>query len=125
MTIGQLAKTTNVNIDTIRYYEKLKLLPKPKRSAAGYRVYSNEYKIKLNYIKRAKDLGFTLREIQEILTTNECEDLHDLTSTKLKDVEMKIDILIDLKTKLKFLLKRCPAKGPLEKCSIMKSISKI
>ncbi len=124
MTIGQLAKIADVNIDTIRYYEKLILLPKPKRTEAGYRVYTNEHKVKLNYILRAKDLGFTLREIKEILKLDECEDLYELTSSKIKDVETKINDLNNLKTKLKFLLKKCPAKGSINNCSIMKSISK-
>jgi len=124
MTIGQLAKIADVNIDTIRYYEKLILLPKPKRTEAGYRVYTNEHKIKLNYILRAKDLGFTLREIKEILKLDDCEDLYELTSSKIKDVETKINDLNNLKTKLKLLLKKCPAKGSVNNCLIMKSISK-
>jgi len=124
MTIGQLAKISNVNIDTIRYYERLKLLPKPKRTEAGYRIYTNEYNLKINYILRAKDLGFTLKEIKEILSINVCQDLYELTSLKIKDVEGKINSLNNLKNKLKFLLKKCPVKGFIDNCSIMKSISK-
>ncbi len=124
MTIGQLAKLTNVNIDTVRYYEKLKLLPKPKRTESGYRIYTNEYINKINYILRAKDLGFTLREIKEIFTMEGCEDLCDLTSSKIKEVENKIDILNNLRSKLKSLLKKCPATGSIDNCSIIKSISK-
>ncbi|MEO6695689.1 MAG: MerR family DNA-binding transcriptional regulator [Ignavibacteria bacterium] len=124
MTIGQLAKLSNVNIDTIRYYEKLKLLPKPKRSKNGYREYNNDYNIKINYILRAKALGFTLREVKEIFNTNECEDLFELTSEKIKDVESRISNLNNLNKKLKFLLKKCPVTGSIDNCSIMKSILK-
>lgn len=124
MTIGQLAEITNVSIDTIRYYEKLKLLPKPKRTESGYRKYTNENINKINYILRAKELGFTLREIKEMFTLEGCEDLCELTLSKIKQVQNEIDSLKKLKNKLKFLLKKCPAKGSIKDCSIMKSISK-
>lgn len=62
-TIGQLAKQAKVNIETIRYYERRGLLPEPQRRASGYREYSTDDVIRLRFIKRAQELGFTLKEI--------------------------------------------------------------
>ncbi|MDQ3019005.1 MAG: MerR family transcriptional regulator [Bacteroidota bacterium] len=124
MTIGQLAKKTNVSIDTIRYYEQLKLLPKPKRNEKGYRIYTEDYRDKIEYILRSKELGFTLKEIREILTLKDCEDLFELTSLKIKEVDDKIKKYNQLIKKLKLLLRKCPSKGSIKHCSIMKSILK-
>ncbi len=122
MTIGQLANISNVNIDTIRYYEKIKLLSKPNRNEKGYRIYDEVYRDKIKYILRAKELGFTLREIREILKLKDCEDLFELTSLKIKEVDDKIKIYSQLSKKLRLLLGKCPTKGPINNCSILKSI---
>ena len=124
MTIGQLAKLTNVNIQTIRYYENLKLIPKPKSEYSKHRVYTNEYIDKINYIKKAKELGFTLKEIKDILRFDDCEDLYELTGRKLNETQKKLELYYQLTKRLKSLLKTCPKSGNIENCSIIKSISK-
>lgn len=124
MTIGQLAKITNINVETIRYYERLKLIPKPKINNSKYRIYSNEYIDKINYIKKAKELGFTLNEIKDILRFDDCEDLYELTGRKLDETQDKLAFYHQLNKKLKFLLKTCPKSGTIENCSIIKSIKK-
>jgi MerR family transcriptional regulator, mercuric resistance operon regulatory protein len=124
MTIGQLAKITDVNIQTIRYYENLKLIAKPKSKYSKHRVYSNEYIDRINYIKKAKELGFTLKEIKDILRFDDCKDLYDLTGRKLDETQKKLELYTQLAKKLKSLLKTCPKSGSIENCSIIKSISK-
>lgn len=124
MTIGQLAKITNINIETIRYYEKLKLIPKPNTNGSKYRIYTNEFIYRINYIKKAKVLGFTLKEIREILKFDNCEDLYELTNRKLNEAIGKLKLYQQLTSKLKHLLKTCPQSGSIKNCSIIKSISK-
>src|SRR5437879_12487138 len=67
LTIGHLAKETGVNLETVRYYERRGLLPKPPRSASGYRLFPAEAARRLRFIRRAQELGFSLREIRELL----------------------------------------------------------
>lgn len=124
MTIGQLAKITNVNIETIRYYESLKLISKPKSRQSGYRIYTNDYIDRINYIKKAKELGFTLKEIKDILRFDDCEDSFGLTVRKLNESQKKLEFYNQLTKKLKFLLKTCPKSGAIKNCSIINSISK-
>lgn len=124
MTIGQLAKTTSVNVETIRYYENIKLISKPKSRQSGYRIYTNEYIDRINYIKKAKELGFTLKEIKDILRFDDCEDLYELTGKKLDETKKKIEFYNQLNKRLKFLLKTCPKSGTIKNCSVIKSITK-
>ncbi|RMD87435.1 MAG: MerR family transcriptional regulator, partial [Candidatus Dadabacteria bacterium] len=67
LTIGKVATQAGVHVETVRYYEQRGLIPKPPRSAAGYRVYSEPYVERIRFIKRAQELGFTLKEIKELL----------------------------------------------------------
>lgn len=124
MTIGQLAKIANINVETIRYYESIKLIPKPTSNGSKYRTYTYEYIDKIKYIKKAKDLGFTLREIKNIFMFDDCEDLYVLTNGKLMETQKKLEHYKQLNKKLKSLLKTCPKSGTLKNCSIMNSISK-
>ncbi|MCI0448966.1 MAG: MerR family transcriptional regulator [Chlorobi bacterium] len=122
MTIGQLAKLTNLNTETIRYYESLKLIPKPKTKESGYRNYTRDDVDTINYIKKAKQLGFTLKEIKSILNFESCEDLYELTSAKLNEVQQKLEFYKELALKLNTLIKSCPKSGEIQNCSIIKSI---
>lgn len=124
MTIGQLAKKTDLNVQTIRFYETIKLLPKPKIKESKYRIYDNSYVDRLNFIKKAKDLNFTLSEIKSIIGFDECSDMNKLASAKLDTIKNKINIYKVLEKKLKQLLKVCPNTGSVENCSIIKSINK-
>ncbi len=89
MTVGRLAKTAGVNIETIRYYERRGLLPEPTRKESGYRLYSDEDVKRLQIILRAKELGFALREIQELLelrvdVKTNCDEVRTETEEKIK-----------------------------------------
>lgn len=101
MTIGQLAKKVNIKVETIRYYERIKLIPKPIIINSKYRNYTYEYINILNYIKKAKELGFTLKQIGELLKYDKCEDFYELTLHKLKETETKLEYYTQLKKKLK------------------------
>lgn len=75
MTRGQLAKAAGVHTETIRFYEQKGLIPEPGRSATGYRQYTDEYIGRIRFIHRAQDLGFTLKEIHELLSLRLAPDL--------------------------------------------------
>jgi DNA-binding transcriptional MerR regulator len=124
MTIGQIARLANVNVETIRYYESLKLIPKPGVRPSGYREYDKSYIEKINYIKKAKELGFTLKEIRELFRFNESRDVCELAEKKLHEANQKIAEYKYLTNKLQKLIKACPNSGTINECSIIKSIKK-
>ena len=102
MTRGQLAEKTDVNVETLRYYERKGIMPKPSRSESGYRQYSQEDVARIQFIKRAQELGFSLKEISELLTLRvdpdtTCGDVKERTEAKIKDVEEKIRDLHKMK----------------------------
>lgn len=115
LTRGQLAKKTCVNPETIRYYEKLGLLPKAVRTDSGYRLFSEEDVKRIKFVKRAKELGFTLKEIKELLelrfdSSGSCSEVREFAEEKLKDIEQKIKDLENIKQVLKELINQCPGK---------------
>jgi len=129
LTRGQLAKKTGVNPETVRYYEKMGLLPKAIRTESGYRLFSEEDVKRIKFIKRAKELGFTLKEIKELLqlrfeTEGECREVREIAEIKLKDVQKKIEDLEKIKSILEDLINQCPSKGSILNCPIISSIEK-
>lgn len=72
-TIGKLSDETSVNIETIRYYEKIGLLPAPPRSEGGHRLYSHQHRVRLVFVRRGRELGFSLAEIRALLTLVDVE----------------------------------------------------
>ena len=105
--IGQLAKTADVNIETIRYYERQGLMRQPQKPGVGYRMYGKEYLQRLQFIIRAKHLGFSLAEIKNLLVSPDgcCSDVQDLARQKLESINMKIKDLHRLETALQHLEK--------------------
>lgn len=106
--IGELARQIGINPKTVRYYEDINLLPKSKRGENNYRVYSKDTLKQLSFIKKAQSLGFTLREIKEILSLRErglkpCRHVRDLSKQRIADIEQKITELTTLKRELKKL----------------------
>jgi DNA-binding transcriptional MerR regulator len=106
--IGKLAKQTRVNPKTIRYYEGINLLSKPKREQNNYRIYTQDTIKRINFIKKAQSLGFTLREIKEILVLSDrgfkpCSHVRDLLRTRVIDLEQKLAELTTLRRELKKL----------------------
>jgi MerR family copper efflux transcriptional regulator len=128
MTIGRLAKQAGVNIDTIRYYERHGLLPQAARRESGYRVYAATDVERLSFIRRAKELGFSLSDIAELLSLS--ADRHsDMRGVKRKaeerlaDVERKIRELQRVRRGLKTLIAACPGRGDLATCPIVAALS--
>jgi MerR family transcriptional regulator, copper efflux regulator len=126
MTIGRLAKQAGVNIDTIRYYERNGLIPEAARRASGYREYELSDVERLRFILRAKDLGFTLAEIGELLSLSADRDVRGVkrrAEQRLAQVERKIKELQRVRRGLKTLIDACPGHGDLERCPIVAALS--
>lgn len=126
MTIGRLAKQAGVNIDTIRYYERNGLIPQPIRRASGYREYEIADVRRLRFILRAKDLGFTLAEIGELLSLSGDRNVGGVKRRavqRLEQVEHKIKELQHVRRGLKTLIDACPGHGDLEHCPIVAALS--
>lgn len=126
MTIGRLAKQVGVNIDTIRYYERNGLIPEPVRRASGYREYEITDVQRLRFIMRAKELGFTLAEVGELLSLSADRDVRGVkrrAEQRLDQVEHKIKELQRVRRGLKTLIDACPGHGDLEHCPIVAALS--
>ncbi|MGH8146108.1 MAG: heavy metal-responsive transcriptional regulator [Rhodanobacteraceae bacterium] len=126
-TIGALARRAGVGIDTIRYYEREGLLPEPQRRASGYRDYGPGVVERLRFIRRAKDLGFTLEEIRELLALSMDRErgvsgVKQRAERRLGDVELRIRELQRMKRGLKQLIAACPGHGALEHCPILRAL---
>lgn len=128
MNIGRLAQLAQVNIDTIRYYERQQLLPPAARTASGYRQYTQEDVERLRFILRSKDLGFTLAEIGELLSLtgarrSDMRGVKRKAEQRLDQIEQKIADLRRVRRGLKKLIDACPGKGELEACPIVAALS--
>jgi len=92
--IGEIAALAEVSVDTVRYYEKLKLLPTAARTNSGYRVFSVETAERIRFIKQAQEMGFTLSEIKQLFVSgggeNQCKSVRDLIQIKLSELEDKM-----------------------------------
>lgn len=124
MNIGQLSRRTGVPIDTVRYYEKQRLLPPPTRSASGYRHYEADDVLRLNFIRRAKVLGFTLDEIRDLLALSSARDgdmaaIRAAAADKLADVERRLAELTRMRDGLRTLVEACPGHGAPDQCPIV------
>ncbi len=128
MNIGQLARQAGVPIDTVRYYERQRLIPEPVRSASGYRQYQRGDVIRLNFILRAKTLGFTLDEIGELMAISNQSDgdmkqMKAAAHKKLEVVEERLAELTRMRDALRGLVDACPGHGPLDVCPIMAALA--
>ena len=127
MTRGEVARRTGVNIETVRYYEQRGLIPRPSRSASGYRKYTEDYVERILFIKRAQELGFTLQEIQELLSLRVDPDtdrgeVKRHAEAKLADIEEKIRDLERMKHALTSLVATCSGCGPASECPILEAM---
>lgn len=112
ITIGKLSLQTGVNIETIRYYEKKCILPAPPRTQGGHRLYSEEHMKRLMFVRRSRELGFSLNEIRTMLNMVDgknltCSKVKDITLKHLDDVRDKISDLQKLEKTLKTIASRC------------------
>src|SRR5467141_4241938 len=129
LTIGRLAKEAGVNLETVRFYERRGLLPRPPRSASGYRLFPAEAARRLKFIRRAQELGFSLKEIRELLSlrvsrTTTSRDIRTRTEAKIVDIEAKIKSLESMKKTLRKLARVCDGCSPVAECPILESLDK-
>jgi MerR family mercuric resistance operon transcriptional regulator len=127
LKIGQLAKRAEVNLQTIRYYERESLFPEPPRLSSRYRLYPDSAARRVRFIKRAQEIGFSLAEIRELLSLRidaqrERVEVRDLAQAKIADIEGKIRTLKAMKTALYRLTERYSGCGPASQCPILESI---
>ena len=126
LTIGQVAAAAAVNIQTIRYYERRGLFPTPRRTASGYRQYPEDAETRLRFIKHAQELGFSLKEIQELLVLRvrhgaACDPVEQKTRQKIELVERKIRDLERIRETLEQLAVACAARRPTDDCPILEA----
>jgi MerR family copper efflux transcriptional regulator len=127
LRIGDVAERAGVNLQTIRYYERQGLLPRPPRLASGYRVFPDAAVRQVRFIKRAQELGFSLAEIRDLLSLRASEgadahEVHRRAKAKIAHIEDKIRSLLAMKHALATLADRCPGCGPLSDCPILDAL---
>lgn len=127
LTISQLATQGGVNLQTVRYYERRGLLTASARTEAGYRIFQPEAVHRIHFIKRAQDLGFSLRDIKELLSLRadaHCTraDVRKRVQAKLADVELKIRQLEVIHASLSQLSKSCRGYGSTNDCPILENL---
>ncbi len=126
-TIGQIAKQTGVTVEAIRFYEKQGLLVKPARSSSGYRVYDGDVVRRVQFIQRAKLLGFSLKEIAELLNlrrtrTTTCADVKQVVEIKITHIDHKLQELEHMRTALTALAAQCEVLAELTDCPILDAL---
>lgn len=124
MRIGEVAAACDVPVATVRYYERRGLVPDPPRRASGYRRYPPDTVERIRFIQRAKELGFTLEEIGELLRLrvdpgSTCEQVRRRAEAKIADVEDRIRSLETIRRALGQLADACAAEGPVSECPIL------
>lgn len=124
--IGAMSRETGVNIETIRYYERIELMPKPARTPGGNRQYTHDHLQRLSFIKRSRDLGFSIEEIRGLLMMVDrddvtCREVHALTMEHLASVREKIARLRRLEITLSEMASQC-ARGDIPDCPIIETL---
>lgn len=129
LQIGDVARKAGVNVQTLRYYERRKLLAPVRRKASGYRIYDEDAVRTIHFIKRAQDLGFTLKEIRELLALKvtargQCRRVRDRATEKLENVRAKIKMLRKIERTLVKLVKTCESENTSKPCPIIEALGK-
>jgi DNA-binding transcriptional MerR regulator len=127
LTIGQLGKATATKIETIRYYEKIGLLPTPHRTAGNYRSYAGEHLSRLAFIRRARELGFSIEDVRELLELaghrdQACVGIDQIVARHLDTTERKIEALKRLRRELRDTLASCNG-GRVAECRVVQALS--
>jgi MerR family mercuric resistance operon transcriptional regulator len=130
LSIGELSRRSGVHIETIRYYERIRMLPAPPRTASGRRVYGPAETRSLAFIRRSRELGFALEEIRALLVLsaddgkNTCAEVRQLAASHLADVRAKIADLRAMASVLSDAVRRCDA-GELPGCPLIDALSAV
>lgn len=123
LKIGQLAKRAQVGVETVRFYERQGLLSEPDRRPSGYRQYDESVVARLDFIRKSKDLGFTLSEIKELLglwfdAQTRCEHVRQRAERKITDIEDKLRTLQNMKRSLRKIIRQCESRDAVEECPL-------
>lgn len=126
LTIGDLGKATNTKVETVRYYERIGLLPKPTRSAGNYRTYGMDELGRLSFIRRARDLGFSLDQVRALLGLSDdrscdCAGIDRIANEHLREVDRKLADLTALRRELKAVIDSCDG-GTVAECRIIEAL---
>ena len=127
LTIGNLGRATGTNIETIRYYERIGLLNAAGRTGGNYRKYGSSELRRLSFIRRARDLGFSIEEIRALLALTDhrdrpCNAVNELVQKHLTEVEQKIADLTALRRELRSLVSQCRT-GTIRECRILDALA--
>jgi MerR family mercuric resistance operon transcriptional regulator len=121
-TIGQLAAAAGVNVETVRYYQRIKLMPVPEKALGSIRRYGVSELSRLQFIKTSQGLGFTLEEVTDLIKLDDgtrCKEAHDIASQKLADVRSRLRDLRKIETVLAQLVRRCEARRGAVRCPLI------
>ena len=123
LTVGRLAAAAGVNLETVRYYERIKLMPPPARTANGHRVYEAAHIKRLTFIRRARELGFSIEEVRALLALAEptrasCAEVREIARAHLQDVRTKLADLAKLERILAETVARCSG-DPVPLCPVL------
>ena len=124
--IGEMSRRTGVNIETVRYYEKIGMMPKPKRTEGGNRLYNAEELQRLFFIKRCREIGFNQSEIKALLSMVDqddvtCAEVHNITTAHVADIKQKIKDLRNLEKVLMQMANEC-SRGDKPDCPIIETL---
>lgn len=127
LSIGQVARRAGVGVETVRFYEREGLLEEPPRRASGYRQYSEQVVRRLHFIKRAQQLGFSLKEINELLRVRvdaqtSCDEVKQRTEAKIAEVERKVIELQRMRQALLQVHSLCEGQGPTGGCPMLEAL---
>ncbi|NOY45520.1 MAG: MerR family DNA-binding protein [Deltaproteobacteria bacterium] len=127
LTIGQVARAAGVGVETVRFYERKGLIEQPEKPMFGRRTYPPETVARIRFIRRAKELGFTLKEIAELLELRmdpgkSCAEVRDRALAKMADIDRKIEALGRMRRALAGLASACRGRGPTTDCPILEAM---
>jgi MerR family mercuric resistance operon transcriptional regulator len=127
MTIGELAEAGEVSVETVRYYERRGLVPEPPRTDSGYRDYPPDALARLRFIRRAKEFGFSLSEISELLALRvelglRCARVKERAERTLERIEAQIDGLTEMRAALRSVVRACEQNRPTGECPVIETL---
>jgi len=128
-SIGEIARRAGVNLETVRYYERIGIMPKPDRLPNGYRQFSHEHLKRLSFIHRSRNLGFSLKTIRALLKLVDedhlsCSEIHQMTLAHLSDVDEKLVQLQNLRAALKTMSDKCTM-GNVPDCPVIDALFEV
>ncbi|HEV8657742.1 MAG TPA: heavy metal-responsive transcriptional regulator [Thermoanaerobaculia bacterium] len=129
MKISDVARNSGVGVETVRFYERKGLVPRPRRPFSGYRNYNEDAAKRIRFIRRAQELGFSLAEVRQLLALRtdanvNCADVRATTEVKITEIDRKISSLRSMRNALVELARICPGTGPLDDCPILGAIER-